>query len=197
MTEGPEVFIGRIRGEAKQLYSFWSKGIHCEFFAMGSHTLDDVTCIDKLRRSVHIVIEAAFVSQFVLSPWGTVRQDGLWRCTCLQRKRSMVEDVSDDSSLLLAAEECPREDFERYHTFTRYERSIINRLTAHGPVLLRGGRGSGKSALLIESYLHMKRSYADPIIPVLYQPATSSTPSSGGSGVYGSLLPNSIWRNQS
>src|SRR5829696_5203015 len=78
----------------------------------------------------------------------------------------MVEDVSDDSSLLLAAEECPREDFERYHTFTRYERSIINRLTAHGPVLLRGGRGSGKSALLIESYLHMKRSYADSIIPV-------------------------------
>jgi hypothetical protein len=70
MTEGPEVFIGRIRGEAKQLYSFWSKGIHCEFFAMGSHTLDDVTCIDKLRRSVHIVIEAAFVSQFVLSPVG-------------------------------------------------------------------------------------------------------------------------------
>jgi hypothetical protein len=81
----------------------------------------------------------------------------------------MPDDISEsmeDSGLLLAAEECPRENFEDYHSFTKYERSIIQRLTAHGPVLLRGGRGSGKSALLIESYLEMKREFPSTILPV-------------------------------
>lgn len=76
------------------------------------------------------------------------------------------EEFADDSGLLLAAEECPRDDFEKYHSFTGYERSIIQRLTAHGPVLLRGGRGSGKSALLIESYLEMKRLHSNAVLPV-------------------------------
>lgn len=77
-----------------------------------------------------------------------------------------LEEIAEESSLLLAAEECPREDFEKFHTFTRYERSIISRLIAHGPVLLRGGRGSGKSALLIESFLTMRRDYSSSILPV-------------------------------
>ncbi|KRQ01286.1 hypothetical protein AOQ73_18195 [Bradyrhizobium pachyrhizi] len=75
-------------------------------------------------------------------------------------------DPPEDSGLLLAAEECPRDDFEKYHSFAKYERAIIQRIIAHGPVLLRGGRGSGKSALLIESYLQMKRDYASSIMPV-------------------------------
>ncbi len=33
---------------------------------------------------------------------------------------------------------------------------IIRKLSAHGPVLLRGGRGSGKSALLIEAHRRMQ-----------------------------------------
>ncbi|MBR0690688.1 hypothetical protein JQ594_32585 [Bradyrhizobium manausense] len=78
----------------------------------------------------------------------------------------MPDDSTEDSGLLLAAEECPLEDFEKYHSFTKYERSIIQRLTAHGPVLLRGGRGSGKSALLIESYLEIRREFRDSIVPV-------------------------------
>ncbi|MDB5652928.1 MAG: hypothetical protein JWQ94_541 [Tardiphaga sp.] len=77
-----------------------------------------------------------------------------------------VVDVSDDSGLMLAAEECPPDDFEKYHSFTRYERNIIQRIIAHGPVLLRGGRGTGKSALLIESFLLMKRDYADSVLPI-------------------------------
>lgn len=77
-----------------------------------------------------------------------------------------LTEAADDSVLLLAAEECPREEFENFHSFTRYEQSIIQRLMAHGPVLLRGGRGSGKSALLIESYLEMKRSHGQSILPV-------------------------------
>jgi hypothetical protein len=77
-----------------------------------------------------------------------------------------IVEISEDSGLLLAAEECPRDDFEKYHSFTKYELGIVQRLMAHGPVLLRGGRGSGKSALLIESYLEMKRSHAKSILPV-------------------------------
>ena len=41
--------------------------------------------------------------------------------------------------------------FEKIHTFSAFEKKIIRSLVAHGPVLLRGGRGSGKSALLIEA----------------------------------------------
>lgn len=72
----------------------------------------------------------------------------------------------DDSSLLLAAEECPRDQFERYHIFTRYERAIIQKLIAHGPVLLRGGRGSGKSAMLIGTYNQIKSNYNHSIVPI-------------------------------
>ena len=57
-----------------------------------------------------------------------------------------------DPELLLAAEDFPDEEFEKYHTFAEYEDGIIRKLIAHGPILLRGGRGSGKSALLKEAY---------------------------------------------
>lgn len=57
-----------------------------------------------------------------------------------------------DPELLLAAEDFPDEEFEKYHTFAEYEDGIIRKLIAHGPVLLRGGRGSGKSALLKEAF---------------------------------------------
>jgi len=65
-------------------------------------------------------------------------------------------DESTEQSLILAAEECPRDRFSDYHTFSRNDDSIIRKLCAHGPVLLRGGRGSGKSALLIEAYNRMR-----------------------------------------
>jgi hypothetical protein len=61
-----------------------------------------------------------------------------------------------DSGLILAAEECPPESFSKYHSFSSYDDVIIRKLSAHGPVLVRGGRGSGKSALLIESYRRMR-----------------------------------------
>lgn len=57
----------------------------------------------------------------------------------------------DDYSLILAAEECDPATFNKIHTFSSYEKKIIRSLMAHGPVLVRGGRGSGKSALLIEA----------------------------------------------
>ena len=66
--------------------------------------------------------------------------------------------MNDQASLILAAEECPQEKFREYHKFSKYDEVIIRKLCAHGPVLIRGGRGSGKSALLIESYRRMKES---------------------------------------
>lgn len=64
------------------------------------------------------------------------------------------EDI--DPGLILAAEECPPEDFGRFHKFSAHDELIIRKLMAHGPVLIRGGRGSGKSALLIEAKLRMR-----------------------------------------
>lgn len=54
-------------------------------------------------------------------------------------------------NLLLAAEDFSNEEFIENHHFLSYEESIIKNLMAHGPILLKGGRGTGKSALLIEA----------------------------------------------
>jgi len=68
------------------------------------------------------------------------------------------------ASLILAAEECPPAVFEKYHNFSSHDELIIRKLSAHGPVLIRGGRGSGKSALLIEASRRMK--IATSVFPV-------------------------------
>jgi len=60
----------------------------------------------------------------------------------------MINDSLEDGRLVLAAEEFPEDQFEKFHTFSDYEERIIRSLIAHGPVLLRGSRGRGKSALL-------------------------------------------------
>jgi hypothetical protein len=67
-----------------------------------------------------------------------------------------LEEV--DAGLILAAEECPPDKFELYHSFSSHDEVAIRKLIAHGPVLIRGGRGSGKSALLIEAHRRMKGS---------------------------------------
>ncbi|WP_147395208.1 helix-hairpin-helix domain-containing protein [Azospirillum cavernae] len=66
------------------------------------------------------------------------------------------QDDEADSGLILAAEECPPERFAQFHSFSSYDDAIIRKLSAHGPVLIRGGRGSGKSALLLEAYRRMR-----------------------------------------
>jgi hypothetical protein len=63
-----------------------------------------------------------------------------------------------DSGLILAAEECPPGEFSKFHKFSSHDEIIIRKLSAHGPVLVRGGRGSGKSALLLEASRRMKSS---------------------------------------
>ena len=68
--------------------------------------------------------------------------------------------------LILAAEECPFDKFDELHKFASSDEHIIRKLMAHGPVLLRGGRGSGKSAFLIEAYLRLRRQLAGFVFPV-------------------------------
>lgn len=57
----------------------------------------------------------------------------------------------DEQLLWIAAEDCPAGDFERFHVFLQHEERVIKALSTHGPVLIKGGRGSGKSALMIEA----------------------------------------------
>ncbi len=66
------------------------------------------------------------------------------------------EDEDLDATLILAAEECPPERFDEIHRFSAADNLILRKLIAHGPVLVRGGRGSGKSALLIEAHRRMQ-----------------------------------------
>lgn len=67
----------------------------------------------------------------------------------------------NESPLILAAEDCEPEYFDDYHKFTsRNDRRVLSSLVAHGPVLLRGGRGSGKSALMIAASRQL-----DPVVP--------------------------------
>jgi hypothetical protein len=66
-----------------------------------------------------------------------------------------LSPIHEDSELILAAEDCDRAIFSEIHRFTQNDRRIINKLIAHGPVLLQGGRGSGKSALMIAASQEM------------------------------------------
>jgi len=71
----------------------------------------------------------------------------------------MINDISENTPLnalfTLAAEDCSAEEFEQFHYFSKQERRFISSLIAHGPVLLKGARGSGKSALMIEASRRM------------------------------------------
>lgn len=60
-------------------------------------------------------------------------------------------EIEASQSPVLAAEDCPPDDFSRLHVFQAHDERALQALCAHGPVLIRGGRGSGKSALMIEA----------------------------------------------
>lgn len=66
-----------------------------------------------------------------------------------------------DGTLILAAEDCKPVHFDQLHKFSsRNDRRVLSNLVAHGPVLLKGGRGSGKSALMIAASRQL-----DPVVP--------------------------------
>ena len=61
-----------------------------------------------------------------------------------------------DVGLRLAAEDFGDEDFAQYHSFSTSDEQVIRRLVVHGPVLLRGPRGSGKSAYMLEAHKRIR-----------------------------------------
>lgn len=70
-------------------------------------------------------------------------------------------EIEAEAELLLAAEDCPPGKFDALHKFpTRNDRRVLLALVAHGPVLLRGGRGTGKSAFMIAASRQL-----DPVVP--------------------------------
>lgn len=77
-------------------------------------------------------------------------------------------NFDEDISLELSAEEYNREDFSTMHKFSDHDERIIRKLVAHGPVLLQGSRGTGKSALLIAASLRLAPSTEDAPIIGLY-----------------------------
>ena len=77
-----------------------------------------------------------------------------------------AHQIDEDQILILAAEECPEDIFDSIHKFTKSDQKIIRKLISHGPVLLRGGRGTGKSAYLIKSHLQMRNEHKDSVFPV-------------------------------
>ena len=71
----------------------------------------------------------------------------------------MTQEV--EAELVLAAEDCEPASFDNLHKFdTRWDHRTLTTLVAHGPVLLRGGRGSGKSAFMIAASRQL-----DPFVP--------------------------------
>ena len=64
---------------------------------------------------------------------------------------------------MLAAEEFSDEQFSLYHFFSKTDEQVIRRLLVPGPVLLRGPRGSGKSAYMLAAHKRVKES-SDPVI---------------------------------
>lgn len=79
-----------------------------------------------------------------------------------------LQHNTDEFALILAAEECRPEQFDAMHKFSPHDQRIIRKLIAHGPVLLQGGRGSGKSAFFIAASRAMAPRNAQSTVLGLY-----------------------------
>lgn len=101
----------------------------------------------------------------------------------------------EDWTLVLAAEECDAETFQRIHKFSNSDETLIRKLSAHGPVLLQGGRGTGKSALMREVSRRLSPEKLEEIPAVAFYVSLRHLPllkSSGGA--YEALFAN--WVSQ-
>lgn len=80
----------------------------------------------------------------------------------------MEYEVYEDNSLVLAAEDFEQSEFKQFHYFTAQDKRCISKLRAHGPVLLKGARGCGKSALMIEASLGLYPKNTDSTVIGIY-----------------------------
>src|SRR6266702_2638182 len=69
-------------------------------------------------------------------------------------------------NLVIAAEDFNQEDFKALHRFSKNDERVIAKLVAHGPVLLQGSRGSGKSALMREAADRLSLSVEAPALAI-------------------------------
>jgi hypothetical protein len=80
----------------------------------------------------------------------------------------MEYEVYEDNALVLAAEDFETSEFKQFHYFTTQDKRCISKLRAHGPVLLKGARGCGKSALMIEASLGLYPKNTDSTVIGIY-----------------------------
>jgi hypothetical protein len=67
---------------------------------------------------------------------------------------------TEEIGVRLAAEEFTDSEFNEYHFFSKTDEQVIRRLMVSGPVLLRGPRGSGKSAYMLAAHMKIKNEEA-------------------------------------
>ena len=160
-----ETYINQTKGRSLQLYSTLSKGVHWEFFT-SALVFDESTVQNLIRDTCLLVGHLGLTSHFIPTAYASsFPRRSFGSVFAASKGDSMtVHQEDDDSGLVLAAEECPPEKFSQIHNFSSHDEVIIRKLSAHGPVLVRGGRGSGKSALLLEAYHRMQKSQS--VFPV-------------------------------
>lgn len=62
----------------------------------------------------------------------------------------------DEIGMRIASEDFTAAEFGEFHLFSQTDEQVIRRLIVPGPVLLRGPRGSGKSAYMLEAHLRIR-----------------------------------------
>lgn len=99
------------------------------------------------------------------------------------------ETDTNQAELILAAEDCTPSAFDDLHRFsTRNDRRVLGSLVAHGPVLLRGGRGSGKSAFMIAASRQLDPTVSDATAVGIYMSLRHAPLLKSTDDAYGRIL---------
>lgn len=107
-----------------------------------------------------------------------------------------MSSTGQDASLILAAEDCEPGAFDALHKFpSRNDQRIMRTLIAHGPVLLRGGRGSGKSAFMIAAAKRLLPELSDAPAIGIYMSLRHAPLLKSSGDVYGKILCEIIIRS--
>ena len=149
----PEGFTTAMRTEASQLFSQTSKGVHQELVIPASAQFDVTTVSDILNRTFELLAGLGITASSSPSNTGDIIYPTAGRIRALSTGPDLMTGLNPpaDQNLVLASEDFDKQEFRRLHRFSKNDERVIAKLIAHGPVLLQGSRGSGKSALLREA----------------------------------------------